>query len=129
MTRVLLADRDDAERRFIAQALRDDGFEVWDSPDARELLERARTTLPPPGTDVPAALVADVAAPETADFDLMAEVREGDFPFPVILALPAGACGARADTLRLGADAVIDGPLELDALLSAIERVRSGRED
>jgi CheY-like chemotaxis protein len=129
MTRVLLADRDDAERRFIAQALRDDGFEVWDSPDARELLERARTTLPPPGTDVPSALVADVPAPEAADLDLMAEVRESDFPFPVIVALPATASGARAETLRHGADAILDGPLELDALLSAIERVRSGRED
>ena len=127
--RILLVERDDEMRRGVAGTLREDGFEVLDLGDGRELLQRVRAVLGADDGKTPTAVVAGSCSTAPACLDVLSAVRDADRDVPVILATAPADRASGAEAYRLGADAVVDEPLDPDQVLAALELVLAQRSD
>ncbi|MBI5501401.1 MAG: hypothetical protein HY907_14240 [Deltaproteobacteria bacterium] len=123
MTRILLVESESQAGRGVAGTLRDDGFDVLDFRDGRDLFQRVRAALGTCDDATPTAVVADVCSQTPCCRQMLHAVRDSDRPVPVILAAPPADCDGRAAAYRLGADAVVDRPLDPDQVLAALELV------
>jgi len=129
MTRILLVEPESQTGRGVAGTLRDGGFDVLDFRDGRDLFQRVRAALGSGDGATPTAIIADVGSPTPCCGQMMRAVRDSDLPVPVILAAPRADTDGRASAYRLGADAVVDRPLDADQVLAALELVLTHRAD
>ncbi|MBI5487888.1 MAG: response regulator transcription factor [Deltaproteobacteria bacterium] len=129
MTRILLVESETQSGRGVAGTLRDDGFDVLDFRDGRDLFQRVRAALGAGEEATPTAVVADVSSGAPCCGQMLRAVRDSDLPVPVILAAPPADRDGRAAAYRLGADAVVDRPLDPDQVLAALELVLMHRAD
>lgn len=129
MTRILLVEPDEETDRGAVGTLREDGVDVLDVPDGRDLLQRVRAVLSAGDRGTPTAVLAGVRPTSPSCADVLRAVREADQDLPVILAAPRTDLEGRAAAYRLGADAVVDEPLDPDQVLAALQIVLMQRPD
>ena len=119
-TRVLLVEDDAATASTLRKALESLGYQVWwaeDGAHAKALLERASQT-----TANPDLIVLDLMLPDIDGLVLCTELRS-------IVDVPIIICSARAGltdrvlSLKLGADAFIAKPFDLEEFTASVEAV------
>lgn len=119
--RVLLAEDDRELRQLLAVALRRDGYEVLEAHDGNHLLELMAASLVSSGGGRPDIVVSDVRMPGKTGLELLAGLRRDDSSMPVVLITAFGDPETHAEAYRLGADAVLDKPLDLDDLRVVVQ--------
>lgn len=120
-TRVLLAEGDREMRSVIAAALRRDGHEVLEAHDGARLLDLIASSLVDrAGGGIPEIIVSDIQMPQRSGLEVLAGLRRDDWVTPVILLSPSADLAMHAEAYRLGADVVLDKPLDVDDLRVAV---------
>lgn len=120
MAMILVIDDDEHVLRVMKWVLQKQGHEVVDVLDSRESLAVYR--------HVPVDLViTDVLMPHKDGFDIMTEIRS-EFPNAKIVAMSGGGPGLSAAgclhlASDLGANAVIEKPIEKKLLLDVVDRL------
>ncbi len=119
-TRVALAEDDVHFRRLIAAALRNDGFDVLEVSNGRDLLQRVASRMLNPNREPPLDLIiSDIRMPLMTGLNLLAGLRNADWDIPVILMTAFGDESTHEEAKRLGAGAVFDKPFRIDDLRTA----------
>lgn len=113
--RLLLAEDDDELRVLLLDWLEDQGYAVTAVSDGFELLEAVARHVT--GEKTFRGVVSDIRMPGPEGIFALATLREEDSVVPVILTTAFGDELTKRDAERLGALAVLDKPLDLDALL------------
>jgi CheY-like chemotaxis protein len=118
MTRVLIIDDDETIRSVFSRFLTGKGFEVVVAADGRQglrMLEGKTFDL----------VITDIMMPETDGLEVVMAIRGKEPSIPVI-AISGGMHAMPMDFLpmakKFGAKEVLYKPVELDDLLSAVER-------
>ncbi len=121
-SQVLLAEDDATLRPLIASVLRADGYEVVEAGDGLELLAHIETMLTD-GCERGARflVVADIEMPGLSGLDVLAILRCAYRTTPVILLTAFGDDEIHAEARELGALALLDKPVSLDALRVAVQ--------
>ena len=124
--RVFLAEEDLSVRRLLAKVLREDGYEVLESEDGSDLLDRLATSLLDDGPlglldlDI---IIADTSMSGCRGIDVLAGLREAAWRTPVILMSGRPDARFRARARRLGIAAWLSKPIDLGRLREALEKV------
>jgi CheY-like chemotaxis protein len=119
--RILVAEDDVAMRRLIAAALRAAGYPVVEASDGSEVLDRIESTIWADRHDLFGLIVSDMAMPALTGLDVLAALRCTEVRTPFILITAFGDDDVRAEAMALGATAVLDKPLDLEALQAAVD--------
>lgn len=119
--RVLLAEDDRELRLLLATVLRRDGYEVLEARDGNHLLEIMGESLVSSGGAPLDIVVSDIRMPGKSGLELLAGLRRDDWATPVVLITAFGDPETHAEAYRLGADAVLDKPLDLDDLRVVVQ--------
>jgi CheY-like chemotaxis protein len=117
---VLIAEDDPDMRRMLATLLRMAGHRVVEAVDGADLLARldpADDDSRPEPVDV---IVSDVDMPQLSGLDLLAALRCSRWTTPVVLVTASGDAEPRAEARELGAAALLDKPLDPEALRRAV---------
>ena len=121
MTKVLLAEDNEAVRFALALALKKAGFDVSEAKNGNEVLDND-------GLDDIDVVVTDILMPEKDGIELLMELRERAPDLPVI----AISGGGRISSLNyletasaMGAVAVFDKPFNEKLLIEKIESLAS----
>jgi CheY-like chemotaxis protein len=124
-TELLVVDDDDELRGLLAQSLEERGYSVATAPNGREALARLRSAA------LPAAVLLDLNMPTMNGWQFCAAKNADQIlrAVPVIV-LSAAASKDPASPYYLAVEEVMAKPIEIEALLSAIERLlaRSSRQ-
>jgi CheY-like chemotaxis protein len=123
---VMLVEDDEEMRRFLATALRKDGYRVVEAANGDDALDR----LGPWAVEgrlefAPDVIVSDIRLPYYSGLEILEAVETAADVVPVILmtAFPDDDTLARARAL--GAECVLSKPFDLSQLRSALRRVLS----
>jgi CheY-like chemotaxis protein len=114
--RVLVVEDEPNARQALMLLLEDEGHEVAGACDGVEALEVIERWLP----DV---VLTDVQMPRLDGVALMDELHRRVPDVPVIVMTAYGSIEHAVETLRLGAADYLEKPVDLDRVLSAIQRV------
>ena len=115
--RVLVADDDEEMRSLLAATLRRDGYEVLVATSGDDLLEKVRSVRDRRGLEAPIdALVTDIRMPGATGIEVLSMMRTADWSIPIVLITAFGDRETHEQAERLGADAVLDKPFDLDDL-------------
>ena len=116
-TRILVIDDDNAVRSTICENLIDLGYEVTDTPNGEEALQRIRSDY------IPDVVITDIVMPQKEGLEIIMEIKR-DFPDVKLIAVSGGGGRRTADFLHLakmlGADGTVPKPLDIDYLHSII---------
>ncbi len=116
---ILVIDDDLQVRAFLREALRQAGYEVLDACNGSEGL-RLHDQRP---VDL---VITDILMPEQEGLETIRHLRRHDSP-PPIIAISGGMKKAGIDVLemasRLGANKVLEKPIELSTLLQTVEEL------
>jgi two-component system response regulator MprA len=113
--RILLVEDDAPLRTVLAEVLREDGYAVEEAADGRLALDALRAA--------PDAVVLDLQLPRLDGPGFIRELRDHPDGARVPLLVISGAAQAADVADRLGADALVRKPFDLDELLGAVHRV------
>ena len=113
--RILLVEDDAPLRAILAEVLREDGYAVEEAADGRSALAAMRAA--------PDAVVLDLQLPNLDGPGFIRELRDHPGRGRVPLLVVSGAAQAADAADRLGADALVRKPFDLDELLGAVHRV------
>jgi CheY-like chemotaxis protein len=113
--RILLVEDDAPLRMILAEVLREDGYAVEEAADGRSALAAMRAA--------PDAVVLDLQLPYLDGPGFVRELRDRPGRGRVPLLVVSGAAQAADAADRLGADALVRKPFDLDELLGAVHRV------
>ncbi|MBK9036290.1 MAG: response regulator [Myxococcales bacterium] len=116
----LLAEDDDELRALIARHLRRAGYDVIEAGTGRQLLELlVEHVLPPLDAGQPGArlVITDVRMPGRTGLEVLCLLRRVDVGIPIVIITAFGDPALHAEARDLGASAVLDKPLDLDALV------------
>jgi CheY-like chemotaxis protein len=121
VSELLIVDDDDELRELLANTLRERGFSVTTVANGQEALDRLRSAA------LPAAVLLDLNMPTMNGWQFCAAKRADAAlkALPVIV-LSAAAKKDPASPYYLEVDEVVPKPIEIDELLSAIERLVGG---
>ncbi len=111
--RVLVIDDDPALLRMVKLMLREDGFEVITANNGREGVADA-IACPPE------AIILDLAMPKMDGWKCYHELRSRNVDAPVLI---LSAYDARAAQRKLGADAYMVKPFDVDALVERVSEL------
>ncbi len=112
---ILVADDEANIRELLRQELAEAGYRVIEAADGPEALEKARRERPD-------LIILDVMMPGVSGFDVTS-VLKADEQTQEIPILILSIIEDRERGLRLGADAYLTKPVEVDALLTTIARL------
>ncbi len=115
LPRVLLVEDNVANRRTMARALTQHGFDVGQASDGSEALEM----LVNESFDV---VVSDVRMPRLSGVQLLQAIREHDLELPVILITGAPDPEIEAAAIKLGVIAYLAKPVANEKLVAAVSR-------
>lgn len=122
--RVILAEDDADVRSLIAAALRGEGYGVLEAQDGTELVEGIDSALlfgsVTGGLDAVALVISDIRMPGHTGLEVLAGLRRAEVEVAVILVTAYADAETRDEARRLGADALVSKPFELEVLLSAV---------
>jgi DNA-binding response OmpR family regulator len=116
MSRILLADDEDAITSELAPLLQRSGFEVIVARDGDEALRVTRRERPD-------LLVLDVLMPGANGREVCRALRASGDQTPILLLTQVGAAGERAMALEEGADDYLNKPFEPAELIARIRAV------
>jgi two-component system response regulator HydG len=119
--RLLVVDDDPSTLSALESLLRQSGYDVRTAEDGKQALERF-------ADGAADAVVTDVNMPRMSGIELLKELRKQDPALPVIVCTASGDLATAIDAMRAGAQSYLTKPVELAALLIAIERALQGRE-
>lgn len=119
MSKILIIDDDETIRSVFNRFLTGKGYEVVVAADGRQGLR----SLEEQPVDL---VITDIMMPETDGLEVVMAIRGKEFDIPVI-AISGGMHAMPMDFLpmakKFGAREVLYKPVELDDLLSAVEKV------
>ena len=118
--RILVVDDEASARSGLEKLLRQAGFSVDLAKNGKEALEMA---LERP----PEVVVTDLKMPEMDGMTLLGKLREADRDLPVIVATAFGDVSSAVAAMRAGATDYLTKPIDIDALLLAVERAQERR--
>ena len=118
--RILVVDDEASARSGLEKLLRQSGYVVDTAKDGKEALAIA-------AEHPPEVVVTDLKMPEMDGMTLLGKLRESDRDLPVIVATAYGDVSSAVAAMRAGASDYLTKPVEIDALLVAIERARDRR--
>ena len=121
---VLLAEDDDDVRRLVATALRKDGHSVIEARDGDDLVEHIGSALlfghVRGELDPVAMVISDIRMPGPDGLEVLAQLRQSDIDVAVILMSAHADPATRAQAERLGANAFVAKPFEIDELCGVV---------
>ena len=114
--RILVVDDEPTIRELVADALREAGYQVYLAANGAEALQLMQGHAPD-------AIVLDLMMPflDGSGFVELKRLNPRFAAIPVLVV--TAAYGAYAAAERLGADACLSKPFELDDLVSAVDRL------
>ena len=118
--RVLVVDDEASARSGLEKLLRQSGYVVDTATDGKEALTLV-------AENSPEVVLTDLKMPEMDGMTLLAKLRESDRDLPVIVATAFGDVTSAVAAMRAGASDYLTKPIDIDALLVAIERARERR--
>lgn len=118
---VLVVDDDQDIRETVALVLRAKGFGVELAADGVEALERLEKG------EAPSLILLDLRMPRMNGLELLDELRARRWHLPVVVLTGDHAAAAEAE--KSGAKGSLIKPVDLDALLGAVERYGNGGGD
>jgi two-component system response regulator HydG len=119
--RILVVDDDPGTVNALETLLRQSGYDVRTAEDGQHALERFADSA----ADL---VVADVNMPKMSGIELLKELRKQDSGLPVIVCTASGDVAVALEAMRAGAQNYLTKPVEIAALVIAIERALQGRE-
>jgi two-component system response regulator AtoC len=112
---ILVVDDEETARSFVKEALSDAGHEALEAGD----LEQARQAIETGAADI---VLLDVVLPDGSGLSLLEQIaRENPSP-PVILMTAFGEVDTAVQAMKEGAQDFLQKPLDLEQLISAVER-------
>lgn len=114
---VLVVDDDEAMRRLLGEALRDEGHEVVEATDGQEAM---RLLADGGAYDI---IVTDHRVPVASGMDLMRMVRATSWHTQVVIISGFADVHPGLDAGRCGAAAVLPKPFSLGVLLETVRRL------
>ena len=112
---VLIVDDEETARSFVHGALSDAGYEAIEAGD----LAAARQAIKTGAADI---VLLDVVLPDGSGLSLLEQIeRENPSP-PVILITAFGEVDIAVEAMKQGAQDFLQKPLDLERLISAVER-------
>ncbi|KFE62362.1 response regulator [Hyalangium minutum] len=118
--RILLAEDDDAMRNMIQQVLTRAGHTVVPLEDGFELADYVELIRQDTGLGPPDLILSDVRMPGRTGLEVLAQVRARGLTCPVLLLSAFADEPTREEARRLGAQALLDKPVDMDELKSAV---------
>jgi DNA-binding NtrC family response regulator len=115
--RILVVDDEASARSGLEKLLRQSGYVVDTAKHGKEALVVAAERPPE-------VVVTDLKMPEMDGMTLLGKLRESDPDLPVIVATAFGDVSSAVAAMRAGAADYLTKPIDIDALLIAIERAR-----
>lgn len=116
--RILVAEDDREMRMLIASMLRGEGHDVVEAGSGLVALDVLGAAIATTGRRRPFDLiVSDVRMPGRTGIEILAGLRRNDWMTPVVLITAFGDDELHERCYRLGADLVLDKPLDFDELL------------
>jgi CheY-like chemotaxis protein len=112
--RILLAEDDPDMRRLVATVLRRDGYQVVAVSGGVSMLRRM-----PEDFD---AILSDIQMPDLTALEVLKALRCREIATPVVLMTAYGNEVARHEASALGAFAVLDKPLDWNALRTTVRQ-------
>jgi DNA-binding NtrC family response regulator len=112
---VLIVDDEDTAREFMAEALRDAGYEALDAAD----LESAHEIIDTGAADI---IVLDVMLPDGSGLTLLDRLSLENPRPPVLLVTAFAEVEMAVEAMKKGAQDLIQKPIDLERLLQAVER-------
>jgi CheY-like chemotaxis protein len=112
--RILVAEDDPDMRRLVAAMLRRDGYQVVAVASGVAMLRRM-----PESFD---AIVSDIQMPDLTALEVLEALRCREIATPVVLMTAYGSETSRMEASALGAFAVLDKPLDWDALRTTVRQ-------
>jgi two-component system, response regulator, stage 0 sporulation protein F len=126
--RILLAEDDAEFRSFVAEVLRDDGYEVETVSDGRALVERIAQAMSDGdelhGIDL---ILSDIRMPHCNALEVVKGIRDARLVVPVLLMTGFGDRTTEERARRLGAIGVLNKPFEIDDLRTVVCNVLRGQ--
>ncbi|MEX2643716.1 MAG: response regulator [Acetobacterales bacterium] len=120
MTRILLVDDDDDVLATLKSIFEAAGHEVEALNDSRKLMQTV-------GRFAPDVVLLDVVMPEPDGLACLELLKAGRPDLPVAVMTGGGGVAAPGDLLEraghLGADAVMEKPLQIKALIAILDRL------
>lgn len=116
--RILVVDEDATSRELVSTALQDAGYEVAVAADGQEALSLFASSHPH-------LVLADCQLPHLDGEGLLRHIKHSAPDLPVILLTAHSDLGAEREAQRLGADAYLNKPLNLDEMLLRIAQAFS----
>lgn len=118
MSRILVADDNDASRELIREVLEMSGYDVIEATDGRDAVDRARESSPD-------LVLVDIQMPRLDGFGVLRELRaEPRLARLHVVALTAFAMqGDRERALNAGFDGYITKPVEIALLRQEIKKL------
>jgi two-component system response regulator HydG len=112
---ILVVDDDSATRDGLRLSLTTAGYAVETAEDGEEAMRRMEAR--------PASLIiTDLAMPNMGGLELLRRARREHPELPVIVVTSSGDVPSAVEAMRLGAENYLSKPLDVDALLVAVER-------
>ncbi len=118
--RILVVDDEASARTGLERLLAQEGFTVKTATDGTAALRVAAEFAP----DV---VVTDLKMPQMDGMALLRQLREQDVGIPVIVATAFGDVSSAVTAMRAGADDYLTKPIDIDALVLAIDRALARR--
>jgi CheY-like chemotaxis protein len=122
--RVLVAEDDDDIRSLIVWGLRADGHDVIEACNGSEAADRiAGSLLFEEGARAPDLIITDVRMHGITGLSLLAGIRARGWKIPIIVITAYEIDKVRPEAERLGADAVMGKPFDVDDLRTTVTRI------
>ncbi|MEO8876802.1 MAG: response regulator [Polyangiaceae bacterium] len=117
--RVFLAEDDEPMRTLVSSMLRNEGYDVVEATNGRDMLFRIRDAVY--GTiEQPDVIVMDVRMPGYSGLAVLATLRRARWSTPVILMSAFADDDVRMAATELGATLLLDKPFDIDVLETAV---------
>jgi len=117
--RVFLAEDDEEMRSLVSSTLRNDGYEVVEATNGRDMLYRIRDAVY--GTIAqPDVIVMDVKMAGYSGLAVLATLQRARWSTPVILMTAFADDDVRMASTELGAALLLDKPFDIEVLQTAV---------
>lgn len=112
---VLVVDDEPSIRRFLATALRNEGYKAHEAADGAQALESVKIL----GPDL---MILDLMMPGLDGMDVCRSISE-ESDTPIIILSAIGSRMSKVQCLRMGADDYMEKPVDVDELLARVDAV------
>ncbi|MBL9025797.1 MAG: sigma-54-dependent Fis family transcriptional regulator [Myxococcales bacterium] len=119
--RVLVVDDDSSARTPLEMLLKSEGYEVEGAEDGQAALDRVLERAPD-------LVVTDIHMPRMDGITLLTEIRKHHKDLPVIVITSAQDLETAVKAMRAGAEDYINKPIDLGALVVAVDRALEHRD-